>query len=151
MSLLLFACSQMRLDRDTLVQWYKTSADQLEAILPGFLVRVKGTMAAFALHSYALLLPSHIATHVFVNLSDTGAGDQYVVGRITACQQDTSYRHNLMGSLVCNKSLLVRVSGMPAASPAQAFVVLFSRGSCHRRGRTQVVSAVHGVVAAVHA
>jgi len=38
---LLFA--QMRLDRDTLLQWYKTSADQFEAIVHGFLVRVKGT------------------------------------------------------------------------------------------------------------
>jgi hypothetical protein len=39
----------MRLDRDTLLQWYKTSADQFEAIVHGFLVRVKGTPPLFRL------------------------------------------------------------------------------------------------------
>jgi hypothetical protein len=41
----------MRLDRDTLLQWYTTSADQFETIVNGFLVRVKGTPVRLWCHA----------------------------------------------------------------------------------------------------
>lgn len=43
--------TQMRLDRDTLLQWYTTSADQFETIVNGFLVRVKGTPVRLWCHA----------------------------------------------------------------------------------------------------
>ncbi|ELR13410.1 papain family cysteine protease subfamily protein [Acanthamoeba castellanii str. Neff] len=71
----------MRLDRDTLLQWYTTSADQFETIVNGFLVRVKDM------------------------------SNQYAIGRVVGCERIAPYRHDLLGSLVCNLNLLVRVSG----------------------------------------
>ncbi len=63
--------TQMRLDRDTLLQWYKTSADQFEAIVHGFLVRVKGTpCSAYEAPRRTRFLTSYISLYL---AAQTGA------------------------------------------------------------------------------
>jgi hypothetical protein len=37
--------------------------------------------------------------------------NQYAIGRVVGCERIAPYRHDLLGSLVCNLNLLARVSG----------------------------------------